>query len=162
MNYGPHKFQPQGSRDVTDKTTANQYFRTIDADGLCSEQRLMLAVLVGAINILKGRVQTGGWSKRQAFAEAAHWVAIRGTHYPFTFDSVCTALNLPRESLRERLGELARGRGKEVSRIGIGRLRRQQTKPPCTIRATRAHSKIRTVSKAFTAESVGNSDSIAG
>jgi hypothetical protein len=60
MNNGPYGIQPQGCRTGIDKTPASQYFRTIDADGLCSEQRLMLAVLIDAINILKGRVQTGG------------------------------------------------------------------------------------------------------
>jgi hypothetical protein len=31
--------------------------------------------------------------KRRAFAEAAPWVAIKGTSYPFSFDRVCDALN---------------------------------------------------------------------
>jgi hypothetical protein len=125
MNYGGRGIKPLDSRDVPNKVPTSLSFGTVYGDGLSSEQRLMLAVLVDAINILKGRIPTGGWSKRQAFAEAAHWVAIRGTHYPFTFDSVCAALNLPEEPLREHLLGLVRGRG-EANRTGIGRLRRQQ------------------------------------
>ena len=117
-----------------EKTPTRQSFDTIDSEGLSGEQRLMLAVLVDAINILKGRVPTGGFSKRQAFAEAAHWVAMKGTSSPFTFDSVCAALDLPVEMLREQLGKWARGRG-EDSRIAIGRLRRQCT--PVSARFTR-------------------------
>ena len=120
---GEREIEPFNSRSTGEAAAASPTFGTIDGDGLSSEQRLMLAVLVDAINILKGRVPTGGWSKRQAFAEAAHWVAIRGTHYPFTFDSVCAALNLPEEKLREYLTRLARDRGEAY---GTGRLRRQQ------------------------------------
>jgi hypothetical protein len=120
---GEREIEPRDSRSKRDAAPASPSFGTIDGDGLSSEQRLMLAVLVDAINILKGRVPTGGWSKRQAFAEAAHWVAMRGTHYPFTFDSVCAALNLPEEKLREYLSRLARDRGETH---GAARLRRQQ------------------------------------
>jgi len=108
-----------------DGTLAGQSFSAIDGDGLSSEQRLMLAVLIDAINILNGRIPTGGLSKRQVFAETAHWVAVKGTYSPFTFDSVCAALNLPEDMIRARLNKLARGAA-ECDRSGMGRLRRQR------------------------------------
>jgi hypothetical protein len=124
-----------------DKQPKRQSFDMIDADGLCGEQRLMLAVLVDVINVLKGRVPTGGFSKRQAFAEAAHWVAIRGTHSPFSFDSVCAALNLPIELLRERLSKMPRDRGGK-SRLTPGRLRRQPPSLAGSIRLNATSSQL--------------------
>jgi len=109
------------------------------------EQRLMLALLVDAINILKGPIPTHDCRKRQDFVEAARWVAIRGTHYLFTFDSVCDALNLPVEMLRARLSRLARGR-EEANRTGIGRLRRRPANHARTIKVDRARSQTQTVS----------------
>jgi hypothetical protein len=133
MNHGWHGIEPSSLRKESDQAPSNPTFGTVDGDGLSSEQRLMLAVLVDAINILKGRIPVGGWTKRQAFAEAAHWVAIRGTHYPFTFDSVCAALNLPEDTMREYLGGLARRRG-EADQMRGGRLRRQQMSRARTVK----------------------------
>jgi len=125
MNCEPHRIGPPNSRGLPGKRPSSQSFAIVDSDGLSSEQRLMLAVLVDAINILKGRSATSGGSKRRAVAEAAHWIAMSGTHYPFTFDSVCAALSLQSKMLRARLSRLARGLGPVR-----GRLRRQQ--PDCT------------------------------
>src|SRR5215472_16506965 len=65
-----------------------QYFAALGSVGLSSEQRLMLAVLVDAINVLQGWQRVGSARKRRAFAEAAQWVNTCGTNYPFSFDSV--------------------------------------------------------------------------
>ncbi len=67
----------------------------------------MLAVLVDAINVLMDRGPRAGGSKRQPFGEAAVWVITRGNRYLFSFDSVCDALNIAPEWLRERLGGVA-------------------------------------------------------
>jgi hypothetical protein len=120
-------------------TLSKQLFDTIDGDGLSGEQRLMLAVLIDAINVLKGRIPTAGYSKRQMFAEAAHWVAQEGTHYPFTFDSVCAALDLPGDVLRQRLLKLARSRG-ESSSVRENRIRRLPTSRAGAIRFTAPHA----------------------
>jgi hypothetical protein len=65
------------------------------------EQRLILAVLVDAINVLQQG--TGSRRKRRNFAEAAQWVNARGTTDPFSFDSVCEALDVDSELLRSHL-----------------------------------------------------------
>jgi len=147
MNRGGRENKPLDSQDVPDKRPTSRSFGTIVGDGLCSEQRLMLAILVDAINILKRRIGTNGRSNRQDFAEAAHWIAIRGTHYLFTFESICDALNLPAEMLREHLGGSARGRRK-ASRIGEGRLRRQRTGRTFTMTVNPARSQVRSVGTA--------------
>jgi hypothetical protein len=94
--------------------------------GLCSEQRLMLAVLVDAINILQGWNRVGSARKRRAFAEAAQWVITKGTHYPFSFDSICDALGIDPEVLRARLGGLALGHASSAG-LGAGRLRLKES-----------------------------------
>lgn len=99
-----------------------QYFATLGSVGLSSEQRLMLAVLVDAINVLQGWQRVGNARKRRAFAEAAQWVNTRGTNYPFSFDSVCDALAIDSDVLRTRLHSLTIGLT-NTTRAPMGRLR---------------------------------------
>jgi hypothetical protein len=80
-----------------------QYFGTMGSGGLSGEQRLMLAVLVDAINILQSWQGGKNARKRRNFAEAAQWVNTRGTSHPFSFDSVCDALEIDSELVRSRL-----------------------------------------------------------
>src|SRR5579863_8266711 len=96
---------------LSDVILPSQFFGAMGGGGLCSEQRLMLAVLVDAINILQGWNRMGSARKRRAFAEAGQWVNTRGTSYPFAFDSVCDALGIDPEILRGRLSGLSIGRG---------------------------------------------------
>jgi hypothetical protein len=99
----------------------SQYFAAVGSVGLSSEQRLMLAVLVDAINVLQGWQRAGSARKRRAFAEAAQWVNTRGTSYPFSFDNVCDALEIYPNVLRSRLHGLTMGLVN--SRRSMGRLR---------------------------------------
>ena len=106
-----------------------QYFGAIGGVGLSSEQRLMLAVLVDAINVLQGWQRMGSARKRQAFAEAAQWVNTRGTNYPFSFDSVCDALEIEPEVLRTRLRNLTMGfsgHNRSMGRLRLKELSRTQ------------------------------------
>jgi hypothetical protein len=81
----------------------SQYFESIGCVGLSGEQRLMLAVLVDAINVLQSWQGGGSARKRRNFADAAQWVNIRGTAHPFSFDNVCAALEIDSALLRSRL-----------------------------------------------------------
>jgi len=110
---------------LTDIILPSQYFAAMGGGGLCSEQRLMLAVLVDAINILQGWHRLGSARKRRAFAEAAQWVTTRGTGYPFSFDSICDALSIDPAILRDRLSALTMGHGS--SQPGLGRLRLKES-----------------------------------
>jgi hypothetical protein len=114
----------------------SQYYGWLAAGGLCSEGRLMLAVLVDAINILRGWKRVGDARKRRVFAEAAHWVNMKGTQNPFSFDSVCEAVGIDSDMARERLGGLAVGHG-GTDRLGV-RLRLKELSRAQKMSANRA------------------------
>jgi hypothetical protein len=101
----------------------SQYFGSIGSVGLSGEQRLMLAVLVDAINVLQRWKGAGSARKRRDFAEAAQWVNTRGTRHPFSFDSVCHALEIDSEVLRSRLRGLTICPANSARRPALGRLR---------------------------------------
>jgi len=111
----------------TDIILPAQYFGAMGSVKLSSEQRLMLAVLVDAINILQGWQRAGSARKRRAFADAAQWVNTQGTAYPFSFDSICDALNIDSEVLRRRLSGLTMGFSGASARLGVGRLRLKES-----------------------------------
>ena len=94
MEQAEHEIEATDSLGLSDVILPSQFFGAMGGGGLCSEQRLMLAVLVDAINILQGWNRMGRARKRRTFAEAAQWVIMKGTNYPFSFDSVCDALNI--------------------------------------------------------------------
>jgi hypothetical protein len=119
----------------------SQYFGAMGSVGLSGEQRLMLAVLVDAINVLQSWTGAGSARKRRNFAEAAQWVNTRPSCHPFSFDCVCDALEIDSELLRSRLRVLTvrpansarpilvRLRLKELSRsqhMTANRLRRRE------------------------------------
>jgi hypothetical protein len=114
--------KPDFSFALSDIILPSQYFGATSSSGLSSEQRLMLAVLVDAINVVQGWRGLGSARKRRAFAEAAHWVNCRGTGYPFSFDSICDALSIDSEILRRRMSGLTKGHA-SAARIAGGHLR---------------------------------------
>jgi hypothetical protein len=127
MEHAEHEIDATDSAGLTDvmlpnQLLPNQFFGAMGSSGPCSEQRLMLAVLVDAINILQRWNRMGSARKRRTFADAARWVLMQGTNYPFSFDNVCDALNIDPKMLRQRLRGLARGQG-ATDRLGVGILR---------------------------------------
>jgi len=115
-------FESTDTLAMVDVILPSQYFGTVGSSGLSSEQRLMLAVLADAINVLQAWRRAGSGRKRRAFAEAAQWVNTSGTNYPFSFDSVCDALEIDSEMLRSRLRALTIGLA-NTPRVSMGRLR---------------------------------------
>jgi hypothetical protein len=71
-------------------------------------RRLMLAVLMDALQ----RIQNGARSRtaiqRRASAEAEMWIADRKGHGPFAFETVCETLAIDPDWLRENLREWRR------------------------------------------------------
>lgn len=110
------------SLGVADVILPSQFSDLVGKHGLSNEQRLMLAVLVDAINILRNWREFTGAQRRRWFAEAGRWVFARGTSHPFSFDNVCDALGINSETLRQRLAPLALG-STNSSSVGLGRLR---------------------------------------
>jgi hypothetical protein len=81
----------------------SQYFDAVASQRLSGEQRLMLAVLIDAINVLHSWKGTGSVHKRRNYAEAIQWINTHGTKHPFSFESVCDALGIEPGLLRSRL-----------------------------------------------------------
>jgi hypothetical protein len=119
---------------LPDAILPSQFFESIGAQTFSSEQRLMLAVLTDAINILGASRVSPNRRKRNSFNEASSWVFANGITSPLSFDHVCDALSVNAESLRRRLSELVsdgstllRLRLKEASRmqcLKVNRVRR--------------------------------------
>jgi hypothetical protein len=87
------------------------------------ERRLILAVLVDAINDLQSWKGVGSARKRRNCAEAALWVNTRGSCHPFSFDSVCDALEIDSELLRSQLSAFTVRPVNSARRPALGRLR---------------------------------------
>ncbi len=127
--YSPGQTRPAGrvqTDDIlsqTDIILPSQYFGALGSVGLTGEERLMLAVLVDAINVLHSWQGGGNACKRRNFAEAAQWVNTHGTSYPFSFDSVCDALEIDSGLLRSRLRVLTVRSANSARRPALARLR---------------------------------------
>jgi hypothetical protein len=125
---------------LSDIILPSQYFGAMRSTGLSSEQRLMLSVLVDAINLIRGWQGTGSARRRQAFAEAAHWINVTRTNYPFSFESICDALGIDAEIVRRWISRLTK-RQANMARVGSVARPNDQAATP---RWTRANSCVRT------------------
>jgi len=133
------------SRPFPDVMLRSQFFEMVGTRSLSSEQRLMLAVLADAINVVQEYGSSTSLRKRNSFNEARHWFFTKGVSCPLSYESVCDALGIDAQGLRFRLSELMAGRGgsplrlrlKEASRmqrLTVNRVRRRDPH-----RAHRAH-----------------------
>ena len=112
-------------RPFPDVILRSQFFEMVGTRSFSSEQRLMLAVLADAINVVQECGNSTSMRKRNSFNEAWNWIFTKGVTSPLSFDNVCDALGMDTRGLRWRLSELVAGRGgaplrlrlKEASRI---------------------------------------------
>jgi hypothetical protein len=116
----------------------SQYFASVGSSKLSGEQRLSLALLIDAINVLQDWKGNGSPRKRRDFAEALHWVNTHGTHHPFSFDSVCDVLNINSEMLRSRLRIFTVRPASSDQRPSLGHLRLKELSRSKNITANRA------------------------
>lgn len=100
---------PSDSFTASDLILPSQFFELVGKSRFTCEQRLMLAVLADAINILHDWRSSLSVRKRRLFVEAARWVMARGSNVPFSFENVCDALEISPEALRRHLGQLMTG-----------------------------------------------------
>jgi hypothetical protein len=123
-------------RPFPDVILRSQFFELVGSHSLSSEQRLMLAVLADAINVVQECGRSASLRKRNSFNEAWNWIFTAGFACPLSFDNVCDALGMDAKGLRWRLSELVAGRGgaplrlrlKEASRtqrLTVNRVRRR-------------------------------------
>ncbi|MBV8358312.1 MAG: hypothetical protein JO189_10305 [Deltaproteobacteria bacterium] len=101
----------------------SQYFGSVGSVGLSNEQRLVLAMLADAINVLQSWKGSGSPHARCNFAKAVQWVNTSGNCHAFSFDSVCDALDIDSELLRSRLRALTIRSVNSAARPGLARLR---------------------------------------
>jgi hypothetical protein len=134
------RVSPTESRPFPDVILRSQFFEMAGTRSLSSEQRLMLAVLADAINIVQDFHNAQTTSKRNVFAEAWNWIFTKGVSCPLSFENVADALGIDAEALRWRLQALVnadpsagraqplRLRLKEASRVQrltVNRVRRR-------------------------------------
>jgi len=138
------------ARPFPDVILRSQFFELVGRPPLSSEQRLMLAVLADAINIVQGFHDCSSSRKRATFDEARTWIFTKGSKCPLSFENVCDALAINTAALRWRLRVLIseassgarlpplRLRLKEASRVHrltVNRMRRRHNRPPRNFRA---------------------------
>ena len=132
-------------RPFPDVILRSQFFELVGTRSLSSEQRLMLAVLADAINVVQEYGASSSLRKRNSFNDAWAWIFAKRVNCPLSFESVCDALGMDTEGLRFRLSEVVAGRGatplrlrlKEASRmqrLTVNRVRRRDPR-----RSRRAH-----------------------
>ena len=137
-------------RPFPDVILKSQFFDTLGKRTLTSEQRLMLAVLADAINLVQEGHRSLSVRKRGSFSEAKHWIFQSAVRCPLSFENVCDALSIDAEALRWRVATIISGnpetlppplrlRLKEASRVQrltVNRVRRRAPKNP-RLRVTR-------------------------
>jgi hypothetical protein len=64
-------------------------------------KRLMLAVLEDALRCLQTYIESRNQVDRKAFAEAETWILDRKAQGPFAFDTICEALEIQPDHLRD-------------------------------------------------------------
>ena len=110
------------SRPFPDVILRSQFFEIVGTRSLSSEQRLMLAVLADAINIVQDFHHSGTMRKRAAFDEAWTWIFARSSGCSLSFENVCDALGINCDALRWRLKALMSG-AQDGTRVAPLRLR---------------------------------------
>jgi hypothetical protein len=96
------------------------------AKSFSSEQRLLLAVLLDAINILGDYRGSSSSRKRKSFSEASAWVFDESIEGPMSFDHVCDALGVHATDLRKWLSRLVEKPGSPLPRLRLKEAGRAQ------------------------------------
>jgi hypothetical protein len=122
---------------LPDVLLPSQFFESIGAQTFSSEQRLMLAVLTDAINVLGDSRVSPNRRKRNSFNEASSWVFAKGITSLLSYDHVCDALGVDAESLRRRLSELVSEHGSPLLRLRLKEAGRMQCLTVNRIRRSR-------------------------
>ena len=91
----------------------SQFFSAPSAGAERPEKQLMLAVLQDAVATLLKHAGSARSGPRRLVREAEQWINARDPDWPFSFDNICSALNLDPAALREGL----RRRGSAPARV---------------------------------------------
>jgi hypothetical protein len=72
--------------------------------GKCApEHRLMMAVVEDAIHCLGRYRMATDTRSRRLFREARQWLLAKESHWPYSFEAICTVLDLDASAVRRRL-----------------------------------------------------------
>jgi hypothetical protein len=112
------------AESIPDTILPTQFFESVGARIFSSEKRLMLAVLLDAINLLRS-VDSSKLRTRNSFNEAWSWVFAKRRTSSLSFDHVCEALGLDAESLRRRLSESVSEHGTNLRRLRFSEMGRR-------------------------------------
>src|SRR5260370_3562309 len=122
------------AESIPDTILPSQFFESVGAQTFSNEQRLMLAVLADAINLLRS-TDSSSLRRRNSFNEAWSWVFAKRITSSLSFDHLCDALGEDAESLRRRLSELVSEHGGPLLRLRLKEASRIQR--PTVIRVRR-------------------------
>jgi hypothetical protein len=87
-----------------DRILPCQFFDRSGGDRMAGERRLMLAMLADAINVYQHGVLSRCTRKRMLYLDAERWImAAPRPQHPFSFETVCEALEIEPGALRRRL-----------------------------------------------------------
>jgi hypothetical protein len=87
-----------------DTLLSTQYFENLRRKTLLEpEKRLMLAILEDGIQCYFDNVHAGGGKKQRLFEDAEAWIVASDDDWVFSFESVCDALGLNPEYVRQGL-----------------------------------------------------------
>jgi hypothetical protein len=136
-------FEDELLNSLPDVLLPSQFFESVGAQTFSCEQRLMLAILADAINVL-GSADSSNLRKRKSFNEASSWVFASGITSSLSFDRVCDALGINAESLRRRLSELVSEQGGTLLRLRLKEAGRMQRPTVIRVRGSRRRARTKT------------------
>jgi hypothetical protein len=107
-----------GSLFQPDTVLSDQYFENLRRKTLLEpEKRLMLAILEDGIYCYLDNLGASTAKREQIFEEAAAWIMERDGDWVFSFDSVCHALGLNPEYVRQGLLRWKKGKSQPERRF---------------------------------------------
>jgi hypothetical protein len=88
---------------IPDVLTPSQFYGGVRTQhpGTHAMKRLMLAVLEDALRCIQTYVESPNPVHRKAFGEAETWILDRQAQGPFAFDTICEALEIQPDHVRE-------------------------------------------------------------
>jgi hypothetical protein len=90
-----------GSLFEPDILTTHEFFKVFRQKGhFAPEEKLMFAVLTDAIECFQKYVGASSRRCRSLFAEAESWIASKESHWPYSFELICQALNISPNYIR--------------------------------------------------------------
>lgn len=113
-------------RPFPDVVLKSQFFDMVGNRTLTNEQRLMLAVLADAINLVEEGPCSPGMRRSDSFTEARNWIFRSAIRCPLAFEDVCDALNIDAGALRSRIRSLISAHGPSPIRLQLKEATRGQ------------------------------------